>query len=340
MSNTSNCWSPPSVSATLICKALCGKAEGPSGIIAEMLKAAGEEGVGLARQLAEAVLSSGEILADLEESFILNRASWVEALNRANYCILKLSDQVMNLLDYICKLMNIVEMQFGFVSGRSATYVIFIVRQLWEKYIVFFNFDKVFDRVFRNVLCWAVRSFSVEEWAVRVIQGMYSCVKQCAVKRRFDVGVGMHEGSVLSHYSLSWFWNPRSCWCVVGAFPRGGPSAHRKYARGVSRPHDGRQCLKWMLTAPCSWCGGHCLVPGWHALRQWGLWQSHCYHVVAWPKESSGNSYPSSAPDTSCLRLKNESCGDINWVYFFIRARYTQLTSSARCTHLSSFVPL
>ena len=49
---------PPNVSATLICKIFtkmkCSKAAGPSDIIAEMLKAVGEEEVELARQLTEA----------------------------------------------------------------------------------------------------------------------------------------------------------------------------------------------------------------------------------------------------------------------------------------------
>ena len=52
---------PPSVSTAQICKALsktkCSKAAGLSDIVAEMLKAAGEEGVELARQLTEAVLA-------------------------------------------------------------------------------------------------------------------------------------------------------------------------------------------------------------------------------------------------------------------------------------------
>ena len=47
------------------------KAADPSGIIAEMLKAAGEDGVELARQLVQAVFSSGEIPADWKESYIL-----------------------------------------------------------------------------------------------------------------------------------------------------------------------------------------------------------------------------------------------------------------------------
>ena len=52
---------PPSVSAVLICKAIskikCSKDAGPSGIVAEMMEAAGEEGVELAKQLTEAVSS-------------------------------------------------------------------------------------------------------------------------------------------------------------------------------------------------------------------------------------------------------------------------------------------
>ena len=59
---------PPSVSVELVRKALikmkCGKAAGPSGIIAEMLKAAGEEGVELVRLLAETVFCSGDIPND------------------------------------------------------------------------------------------------------------------------------------------------------------------------------------------------------------------------------------------------------------------------------------
>ena len=97
---------PPSVSATQIQKALskmkCGKAAGPSGIVAEMLKAAGEEGVELTRQLTEAVFSCGVIPSDCEENFIMNLYKGKgEALDRGNYCGLKLTDQVMKQLEHI-----------------------------------------------------------------------------------------------------------------------------------------------------------------------------------------------------------------------------------------------
>ena len=103
-------------------------------------------------------------------------------------------------------------MQFGFVPGRVTTDVIFIIRQLQEKYIAankplyfaFVGLEKAFDRVPRKVLWWALRlSLGVEEWAVRVIQGMYTDVKSRVrvngqYSMEFWAGVGVHQGSVLS----------------------------------------------------------------------------------------------------------------------------------------------
>ena len=113
----------PKVPASLISKALgkmkCGKAAGPSGVVTEMLKATGDDGVELIRQLAEAVFSWGDIPQDWEESFILNlHKGKGDALDRRNYRGLKLTDQVMKLLErtldlYIRKVVDIDEMQFG-----------------------------------------------------------------------------------------------------------------------------------------------------------------------------------------------------------------------------------
>ena len=150
---------PPSVSAIL--KMKCSKAAGPSGIVAEMLKAAGKEGVELARQLSKAVFSCG-----WEESLILNLYEGKgEAFHRGNYHGLKLTDQVMKLLELALdffnrEMVNIDEMQFCFVPGKGNTDAIFIVCQLREKYITakkllyfaFVDLEKAFDRVPRKVL--------------------------------------------------------------------------------------------------------------------------------------------------------------------------------------------
>jgi len=47
----------------------CGKAAAPSGITCEMLRAAGEEGVILLRDLAEVVFREGTVPKDWEELY-------------------------------------------------------------------------------------------------------------------------------------------------------------------------------------------------------------------------------------------------------------------------------
>ena len=80
------------------------------------------------------------IPSDWEESFILNLYKGKgEALDCDNHQGLKLTDQVMKLLewvlDFICEIMNISEMQFGFVPGICTTDAIFVACLLQAKYI-------------------------------------------------------------------------------------------------------------------------------------------------------------------------------------------------------------
>ena len=63
-----------------------------------------------------------------------------DALERDNYCGLKLTEQVMKILERIVvglsrQLVSIDDSQFGFVPGRGTTDAIFGVRQLQEKYL-------------------------------------------------------------------------------------------------------------------------------------------------------------------------------------------------------------
>ena len=122
---------------------------------------------------------------------------------------MKLLEQVLD--SYINEMVNIDEMQFGFVPGRGTTDAIFIIDQLQEKYIAsnkLLNFalvdlEKTFGHVPRKILPWALRGLGVEEWAVHVTQVMYSN-ELCAISvndqynEEFGVGVVGHQGSVLS----------------------------------------------------------------------------------------------------------------------------------------------
>ena len=100
------------------------------------------------------------------------------------------------------------EMQCGFMSGRGTTDAIFIVRQLQEKHLaankpLFVDLEKAFDRVPRDVIWWAMRKLGIDEWLVRLVQSMYKDVRSRVrvgdgYSEEFGVGVGVHQGSVLS----------------------------------------------------------------------------------------------------------------------------------------------
>ena len=67
---------------------------------------------------------------------------------------------------------------------------------------------KAFDRVPREVVWWALRYLGVDEWIVSVIKAMYEDASakvrlmNWRENRAFNVKVGVHQGSVLSCYSL------------------------------------------------------------------------------------------------------------------------------------------
>ena len=167
----------------------------------------------MVRQLREAVFSSSEILTDGEESFILSFYKGEgEALDLGNYRVLKLTDQVMKPLEwvldfYINKMVNIGEMQFGFVPGRGTTDAMIIVCHLEEKHITtnkllytaFVDPGKAFDWAPWKGSWWALRSLSVYEWPVCVIQGMYSNIRsRMWINGQYSKESGLHQALALS----------------------------------------------------------------------------------------------------------------------------------------------
>ena len=194
-----------------------GKAPGPSGIVVEMIRAAGDMGASMICDLAVAIIRDGKVPSDWEQSFIVCLYKGKgDALERGNYRVLKLTEQVMKILERIVgglirQLVSIDNSQFGFVPGRGTTDAIFVVKQLQEKYLAankrlymaFVDLEKAFDRVPRKVIWWALRKLGVEEWIVRLVQGMYANARSRVrvgegYSEEFEVKVGVHQGSVLS----------------------------------------------------------------------------------------------------------------------------------------------
>ena len=120
---------------------------------------------------------------------------------------MKILERIVNGL--IRQVVSIDDFQFGSVPGRGTTDAIFVVRQLQEKYLavnkrlymVYVDLENAFDRVPLKVIWWALRKLGVEEWIVRLVQGMYAYAHS-----RVHVGEGfsqefevkVYQGSVLS----------------------------------------------------------------------------------------------------------------------------------------------
>jgi len=200
-----------------VAKMKSGKAAGPSGIIVEMVRAAGPDIFEAIAHLVNCIIRDGKIQNDWNLSYIINCFKGKgDALDRGNYRGLKLLEQVMKIVERVLdpvirSQVDIDAMQFGFMPGRGTTDAIFILRQLHEKFLgkqkdLFFAFvdlEKAFDRVPRKVLWWAMRKLGIDEWVIRTVQGMYANAKSSVrvngqYSAEFDVKVGVHQGSVSS----------------------------------------------------------------------------------------------------------------------------------------------
>ena len=111
----------------------------------------------------------------------------------------------------IRKVLGVSEMQFGCMSRRETIDAIFIAHQIQEKYLrkkkklyfAFVDLEKAFDRVARGVVRWAMRMPNVGEWLIGTIMVMYEFSNIAvrvnnAIGNKFNVKIGVHQGSVLS----------------------------------------------------------------------------------------------------------------------------------------------
>ena len=197
-----------------ISKMKLGKAPGPSGVVTEMLKVSSDVCSEMTAGLTNSISPTP---SEWNDSIIISLYKGKgEALDSGNYWGLKLTEHILKAMeriieDFIQNIVNIDDMQFGFMPGCGTTDAIFIVRQIQEAYIrknrnllfAFVDLEKAFDRVRRKVLWWALQKVGIPEWIVRVIQVMHQNTRsQLRVNNLFsdvfDVQVGVHQGSVLS----------------------------------------------------------------------------------------------------------------------------------------------
>jgi hypothetical protein len=108
---------------------------------------------------------------------------------------------------------NVIENQFGFMSGRSTIEAIFLIRQLMQRcreqkkdmHMIFIDLEKVYDKVPRNVMWWALQKHKVSSKYITLIKDMYDNVVTSirtsdGDTNDFSINIGLHQGSAQNHY--------------------------------------------------------------------------------------------------------------------------------------------
>ena len=106
-------------------------------------------------------------------------------------------------------------MQFGLMPERETIDAVFFLRRLQEEcntkgkklHKTFVDLEKAFDRVSRKELEWAMRKKGMPGVFIRSVMSLYegakTRVRVDSELEKFEVKVGMHQGSVLSPFLFS-----------------------------------------------------------------------------------------------------------------------------------------
>jgi hypothetical protein len=198
-------------------KMKAGKAAGPSGVTADLLKVCGEASVKRLTEIANGLLEGKKLPHSWRKSELIPLYKGKgDAKSCGSYRSVKLLEHGMKVIERIFekrlrKVVRIDEMQMGFMPGKGTIDAIFSVRQIMEKYekagrklhMIFVDLEKAFDRVPRKVIWWALRRNGVVEREIQAIMEMYENVRTAVRVENersdwFEVKVGVHQGSVLS----------------------------------------------------------------------------------------------------------------------------------------------
>ena len=162
------------------------KATGISEVSVEMIVASGEIGVKVMMELCQRVLDGRGMLDEWKTSVIVPIFKGKgDVMSCESYREVKLLEHAMKIVERVLErrirtLINLNEMQFGFMPGKGTVDAIFIVRRMQEEYqkkdkklyMCFVDMEKAFDRVSRKVMEWAMRKKGVSEVIVREVMSL------------------------------------------------------------------------------------------------------------------------------------------------------------------------
>ena len=148
-----------------------GKATGPSEVSVEMIVASGEIGIKVLMELCQRVLDGRGMPDEWKTSVIVaifkGKGDVMSCGSHRGVKLLKLAMKIVEMVleRRIRTLVNLNEMQFGFMPGKGTMNAIFIVKRMQEEYqkkdkklyMCLVDMEKAFDRVPRKVMEWAMR---------------------------------------------------------------------------------------------------------------------------------------------------------------------------------------
>ena len=144
-----------------------------------------------------------------------------DVMSCGSYRGMKLQEHAMKIIERVRErrirtLVNLNKMQFGFMPGKGTVDAIFFVRRMLEEhqkkakklYMCFVDMEKAFDKEPRKGMEWAMRKKGLSEVMVRAVMSLYDGAKTgvrvgSALSEEFEVGNGVHQGSVLSPLLLA-----------------------------------------------------------------------------------------------------------------------------------------
>ena len=198
-----------------------GKAAGGSGLTVELLRAAGDTGLKWLTEIYNRVWREGKAPEDWKKGIVIPVYKGKgDPLDCGSYRPIKLLEHSMKVMERVIErrlreIVQVDEMQRGFMPGRSTVDAVFAIRSLVEKHLekserlwaAFVDLEKAFDRVPRELVWWSLRRKNVTESLIGAMKALYEG-SRAAVRvkagpkaqtgREFEVAVGVHQGSVLS----------------------------------------------------------------------------------------------------------------------------------------------